>query len=360
MFNASKIKTNLYGVVGFRQPFNPTYAILDTDNSTSVSDQWVSENPHCKIEHLYDTQDYSGLSDAEFNVVIKNLQEDAIVSVCSRVFNKPDYIDRQVLYKNAQNKINSETLPDGFVCFKIVVSNKKNIAFKIERILLDFEGTGDIELLLFNTSQSTPINSKVITITSTNQVEVLNWAVDNSGDTYKGEYYLGYLTTYTGIGTLKPFKRDYENSDLMSFISELYIDTFIFSGHSTNTLPDLTTEDGNSQSIGLNPDITVYDDYTDLIIQNKFLFATAVKLAVQVKCIEIYLASLRSNLNERESKMQSARLIELLEGTNNNLSVLKVTGLMPTLLGEVNHVRNEINKLIHGYFGERAMIDTLI
>ena len=87
-------------------------------------------------------------------MVIKNLQEDAIVSVCSRVFNKPDYIDRQVLYKNAQNKINSETLPDGFVCFKIVVSNKKNIAFKIERILLDFEGTGDIELLLFNTSQS--------------------------------------------------------------------------------------------------------------------------------------------------------------------------------------------------------------
>ena len=318
MFNASKIKTNLYGVVGFRQPFNPTYAILDTDNSTSVSDQWISENPHCKIEQLYDTQDYSGLSDAEFNVVIKNLQEDAIVSVCSRVFNKPDYIDRQVLYKNAQNKINTETLPDGFVCFKIAVSNKKNIAFRIERVLLDFEGTGDIELLLFNTSQSTPINSKVITITSTNQSEVLNWAVDNSGDTYKGEYYLGYLTSYAGIGTLKPFKRDYENSDLMSYVSELYIDKYYFSGHAT------------------------------------------IKLAVQVKCIEIYLASLRSNLNERESKMQSARLIELLEGTNNNLSVLKVTGLMPTLLGEVNHVRNEINKLIHGYFGERAMIDTLI
>jgi hypothetical protein len=360
MFNASKIKTNLYGVVGFRQPFNPTYAILDTDNSTSVSDQWVSENPHCKIEHLYDTQDYSGLSDAEFNVVLKNLQEDAIVSVCSRVFNKPDYIDRQVLYKNAQNKINTETLPDGFVCFKIAVSNKKNVAFRIERVLLDFEGTGDIELLLFNTSQSTPINSKVITITSTNQSEVLNWAVDNSGDTYKGEYYLGYLTSYAGIGTLKPFKRDYENSDLMSYVSELYIDKYYFSGHATNTLPNLDNEDGMDQAIGVNPDITVYDDYTDLIIQNKFLFATAVKLAVQVKCIEIYLASLRSNLNERESKMQSARLIELLEGTNNNLSVLKVTGLMPTLLGEVNHVRNEINKLIHGYFGERAMIDTLI
>jgi len=360
MFNASKIKTNLYGVVGFRQPFNPTYAILDANNSTSSSDQWVSENPHCKIEHLYDTQDYSGLSDAEFNVVIKNLQEDAIVSVCSRVFNKPDYIDRQVLYKNAQNKINTETLPDGFVCFKIAVSNKKNVAFRIERVLLDFEGTGDIELLLFNTSQSTPINSKVITITSTNQSEVLNWAVDNSGDTYKGEYYLGYLTSYAGIGTLKPFKRDYENSDLMSYVSELYIDKYYFSGHATNTLPNLDNEDGMDQAIGVNPDITVYDDYTDLIIQNKFLFATAIKLAVQVKCIEIYLASLRSNLNERESKMQSARLIELLEGTNNNLSVLKVTGLMPTLLGEVNHVRNEINKLIHGYFGERAMIDTLI
>ena len=99
MFNASKIKTNLYGVVGFRQPFNPTYAILDVDNSSSASDQWVSENQHCKVEFLYDTQDYSGLSDAEFNEALKNLQEDAIVNTCSRVFNKPDYIDRQVFIR---------------------------------------------------------------------------------------------------------------------------------------------------------------------------------------------------------------------------------------------------------------------
>ena len=96
MFNANKIKTNLYGVVGFRQPFNPTYAILDADNSSSASDQWVSENPHCKVEFFYDTQDYSSLSDAEFNEALKNLQEEEIVNVCNRDINKNDYIYRKV------------------------------------------------------------------------------------------------------------------------------------------------------------------------------------------------------------------------------------------------------------------------
>ena len=360
MFNASIIKTNLYGVVGFRQPFNPNYAILDADNSASSRDQWVTENPHCKVEYLYDNQDYAGISDSDFNLALKRMQEDAIVNVCNRVFNKPDYIDKQVLYKNPQNRVNTETMPDGFVCFKIEVDSKKNVAFSIERILLDFEGTGDIKLLLFNTSQDTPLFEETVTITSTHQVVKLGWKVDNSGNTYKGDYYLGYLTNTGTIGTLKPFKRDYEASDIMSSISELYIDRYYFKDHSTETLPDLTKEDSIDQALGLNPDIVVYEDFTELIIHNKFLFATAIKMYLQIKCMEVIMASSRSNLNERESNRQMAVLLEQIEGSNDSVSVRKVTGLSPTLGGEIQRVRQELQKIREGYFGERAMIDTLM
>ena len=56
-------------------------------------------------------------------------------------------------------------------------------------------------------------------------------------------------------------------------------------GHNTNTLFDLTTTDGNSLATGLNPDITVFEDYTDLILNNKKLLSYAILLDMQIKMI---------------------------------------------------------------------------
>ena len=142
MFDVTKIQANLYGVVGFRQPLNPDYAIIDAANLTSRSGEFVTENPFCKIEFLKDNQDYSRLSDAEFNTKLKEMQEASISSICHKVFQKSDYIDRQVLYPYTQNRVNTEALPSGFICHKLRIDIKKNVAFKISRIFLDFDGAG--------------------------------------------------------------------------------------------------------------------------------------------------------------------------------------------------------------------------
>lgn len=359
MFNVSKIQADLYGVVGFRQPLNPVYAIIDANNQVSRSGEFVTNNPYCKVEYLYDNQDYASLSDAEFNTALENMQKDSISMVAHSVFNQADYIDRQVLFPYAQNRVNTETLNSGLVCHKIIVSAKKNVAFEITRVLLDFEGAGDIKIMLFNTSQDTPLFSQTVTINSTHQVEELNWVVDNSGDTYKGEYYLGYLTNTGTIGTLKPFKRDYENSDIQSIVTYLDINRYEFKGHTTETLPDLTTEDSSDQSFGLNLDITVFEDFTDLIKQNESLFAYAINLDLQIKCIELYMASLRSNLNERESSRTLLRMIQVIEGANEAESSVKVTGLRPQLSRAITRIKKEIDKVRRGYLGGRIKVDTL-
>ena len=328
MFNANKIKLDLYGVVGCRQPFNPDYAIIDADNQVSTSNLFVTDNPNCKIEYLKDSQDYDSISDADFNTKLKRMQENSIVKVGNAIFDNSSYIDRQVLYKNPQNRVETEDLTSGFVSHKIDVSSQKNVAFEITRVLLNFEGAGDIKLMLFDSNQDAPINEKVITISSTNQVEVLNWVVDNSGDTYKGEYYLGYLTNYVDIGTLKPFKREYNDSNIESDICHLDIRKVQFKGHSTETLPDLSSDEGLSEATGLNPDITVYNDYTDLMIQNKRLLATAINYAFQIEFIQVYIATLRINTNSRNAQAQAARLVQSIEGVRETDSNVKVTGLL--------------------------------
>ncbi len=359
MFDVSKIQANLYGVVGWRQPFNPTFAIVDAANLISRSSEFVTNNPYCKIEYLYDNQDFSGLSDAQFNTVLRQMQEDSIANICHRIFNKTDYIDRQVLFPYAQNRIETETLQAGLVTFKILVATKKNVAFEITRILLDFEGAGDIKIMLFNTSQSAPLFDTTVTITSTHQVVEVNWKVDNSGDTYKGEYYLGYRTNAAAFGTLKPFKRDYENSDILANITHLLIEEMEFIGHATDTLPDLDDEESMDEAIGLNPDITVYDDFTDLITQNEQLLARVIVLDLQIKCIEVYLASLRDNINHSKTQLQIARLIQEVEGVNETTSSVKITGLKPELSRAITAVQKEINKLSKGYQGGRIAVVTM-
>lgn len=355
MFQVDKIKSNLYGIVGFKQPFDPTYSIVDADNQVSRSGYFASDNPYIKINLLKDTQDYKDISDEDFNIYLKNIQENSIVSVCNNVFNQFDYLDRNLLYKNAHNKVNQSVLSDGFVGYKICVSSEKNIAFKITRVLLDFATTGDFTLLLFNTNKSEPIQSKDITISEKQQEVVLNWVVDNSDVTYKGDYYLGYIKSDT---TPIAYKRDYNNSSRMSYFSNLSFDKVQVKGHSTALLFDLTLEEGLSEDIGLNPDITVYEDYTSIIIQNEFLLSKAIQLDMMISVLREYSYSIRSNGGERKADELSNRILAEIEGQTGS-DVLTITGLRPTLIGEITQIGKELRKLNIGYFNNSIKVSTL-
>jgi len=348
MISVPKLISRLYGVVGSRQPLNPDYSILDADNQISRSGYYVTDIPNAKIEYLKDTQDYKDASDAEFNEFLKQIQEEAIVNTCNEVFMENDYLDRQVLYRFPNNKVTLETLPDGFVGFKIEVESSKNIAFEISRVILDFDGTGDIELLLYDSGQKAPLFTEVVTINTDNQEVILNWVVDNTGSTYKGEYYLGYVST--GI-TVTPYKREYENANIQSQITSLYIERTQVPNFTGGDIFDLESTSQKDVWSGLNPDITVYEDFTDLAFQNERILARAIQMNMAISFIETYLNSLRSNNNQRRSTKQAELVIQL-EGQDED-GYAKVSGLKTRLLGQLAMVKKEIKRRRTGYFGQK-------
>jgi hypothetical protein len=356
MFSKKTAESKLYGIIGFNQPFDPAFAIVDAANEISRSGYFVDDNAYVKVEYLKDTQDFLTITDEQFNTYLKRLQQSAIAAVCNQVFNRYSYLDRNLLYKNAMNKVNTETLSNGFVGYKIQVSDEKNIAFEIKRVLLNFSGTGNIELFLFNSNKSTPLFSKVITIASDHQEEVLDWMVDNTGDTYKGKYYLGYNTTGLSV---TPYKRDYESSDIKSVLTYLDIERQQVTGHNVNTLFDQTLLQGLSQNIGINPDITVYEDYTDLIVQNENLFGYAIYLQMAILCIQNTMVNIRSNRTQRLTNSDISRMLLELEGQSEGDGVVKITGIKPLLSVEIAKIKHEIDKLNKGYFGEGLEMLTL-
>ena len=303
---------------------------------------------------MKETQDFQDITDENFNDILVNMQKASIVNVCSQVFNDSSYIDRNLIYTKALNKTDVETLPDGFYGYRIRVENEKDIAFKITRVLLDFDGTGDFELLLFNTAKKEPIQTKTISITTDHQVVKLDWVCDNSDDTYKGDYYIGYIST--GL-TIKPFKRNYLDSIVMSLITHLEITKVFVAGQSDNNLFNLNTVQFPYATSGLNFDITVYDDFTDLIIQNQSLFARCIYLDMVISFLHTYSTTLRSNRSERISEEIVNRALMEIEGFNNS-SGLNIKGLKPQLSKEIGQLRNEIDKLKRGYFGNEIMVIT--
>jgi hypothetical protein len=345
MIQVSKIQNALLGIVGFQQPYNPKYAIVDADNLLSESGYFVTDNPYAKIEYIKDNQDYLNISDEDFNLFLNELKKRSISNVCNQVFSDYDFIDRSLLFKNASNKIDLETLPNGFVGYKVQVSKNKNIAFKISRILLDFDQTGEIELLLFNSSKKEPIERKTITISTDHQEEVLNWVVDNSSDTYKGEYYIGYLSDSI---TVIPFKREWNNANVMTIPTCLNIEKIKVVNHNTDVLFNLDYLDGMSEDCGLNFDISVYEDFTDFTINNKMLFARAIQLDCIINCIQLYISSLRNNANQTQSAQLYQKLMIELEGTDSD-SLVKVKGLKNQFIGEITSIRKEVNKMKKGF-----------
>lgn len=356
MFNVLKTQAALNGLVGFQQPTDPAYAFLDADNQKSRSGRFVTDNSLCKIEYIKDNYDYKDASDAQLNAFLQNKQKRAAVSVCDRVFDKPDFIDRQVLYQFANNKQEVEALPEGFVGYEIEVVLDKNWAYEITRVILEFQGTGDVELLLWNSNKKEPLFSETVNITEELQEKALNWRLDNTNIAYKGKYYFGYITN--GM-TVTPFKRDYENANVMSVITGMNFRQIEVAGHTDNdTLFDLTTIDGSDVNIGVNPDVTVFKDATDTIIQNQSLFAKAIEMQLTIDLLQMIVGSLRFNLNQQQSRDLLTQITVELEGMDPEEGIKK-TGLKRQLMGEINHIQAEISRIQQGYFAHGFLLNTL-
>lgn len=364
MINATTLSTKLAGLVGIRNSYNPAYAIIDAQNQASRSGLYVNDNPFVKLESIKDSQDYAEITDADFNSFLRNKISTSIVNVSNAVFNQPDYIDRQVLYKFAVNKLsqnvtpnltpsgnyaNIYNIPDGFNCYWFQVDQNKNIAFKIERCMLEFNGTGNITLYLYNTSDvTTPLQSKTVTITGPYQEVLLDWVCDNTVKGYKGDYYFGYFKNECDP-SLQPFNRLYRAGMVLATVDQLSIYRYAFGKFTDKTKAfDLTGFTPYNYYNGLNPDITVYEDYTDLIIQNEKLFARAIQLDCQISLLSESVASLRSNRNERISQQYTAQIMAQIEGETGEGNV-KVKGLRPQFYGAIGSIKKELDKLREGY-----------
>ena len=107
MIQVSKILSELYGtgksVVGFRQPMNPTYAILLSPNTVSSSGIYL-EGGIVTVENIKNCQEYKDISTANFNTQLGQFIQDAIIDFCNLVFTDNEKLDHGLVF-NKENKV---------------------------------------------------------------------------------------------------------------------------------------------------------------------------------------------------------------------------------------------------------------
>lgn len=348
-------------MVGIRPSQNPEYSGLLTNFSGATSGLYLDDVEHFKVESWVKCQDYAAAGSGALNAKMGQIQLSAISSVVHQVFTIPSYTDRNRLFSQTYDTNETETQdPDTsrFFGYEIKISDRKNVAFKITKLILEMQRSDDaeIEIFLFHSSLIVPLMSQVITIESQSDdivsVVDVDWTIDAVDLPYKGSFFIGY---FRPTNTLKPWKRDFENASCMNSFSELSIRRMTIKPNFRN----LDSIEYVSEHNGLNFDLTVYDDYTDLVLQNKFLFARAIQLNWAMMCITEYMNSLRSNREQRMSTDHSNLLLAI-EGQR-GLGVQRVVGLREQFAGQISDLKTEIQRIREGYQGQDngLIMDTL-
>lgn len=354
MVQISKIQEGLFGIVGLRQPLDPSLPILSDANKTSRSGLYVDDIQPFKLKLFKDTQEFIAITDEQLNDVLEQVQKTSITNVMFKVFDQGDYIDRNYLYSNANSRTKVVNIANGTVFgWKIEVEERKNLAFKIGRVRLEFDfdgATHDVKLYLMNSFLSEPIKQKEITLTRKDQIEELQWIVDSTDNDYKGYYYL--LIQSVSGERLQPFERNIDDSNEMNDIAFLEFEGVM--------IPNFNAENFNfeperyiSQNVGINPDVIVYDDFTDFVIQSQFMFARAIQLEMAIYLMSQIAGSTRSNQNERMAREIVAMMQVAINGQEN---VNK--GLDGQLWHEVASLKKEVKKLKQSFFQGMISIST--
>jgi hypothetical protein len=352
MFDVQKVQSGLQTSVGIRAALDPALPTLTTSLQTSDSGLYLNDIAGFDLAAFKNTQEFATISEIKFNELLENTRKSAITDVMYQVFSAPSYIDRNYIYSRPSSRTNLETgIPEGFAGFRIVIDDRKNVGFKISRVRLEYDtsdGPVPVTLFLFNSFVRGYMEIQQITLNEPDEVLTLNWTVNASSvdNDYKGEYYF----VISIDSTIVPFKRDYKDAIVQNDLAGLCIEPMsVFDpGGNVNGFDPNAIQLISGTNTGMNPDISVFYDYTDVILRNPMTFYRAIQLQWAIKLMNICATSMRSNRDERKAKEIVAMIMTYVNGQRGE-GLPYIKGHDAVLLYEVEQIKKQIESIKNGY-----------
>ncbi|QDP50439.1 MAG: hypothetical protein Unbinned5350contig1001_54 [Prokaryotic dsDNA virus sp.] len=329
MYNSTKIKAGLIGLMGWKQNEDLTGWQL-TEMITSESGSFYnSVHPLLTMDNLISiSKRYNDLATTQseintfFTNWLKGKTEEAILDAVD-VWLESKFVNRSV-----KNLLEDDLMFDGtgdlsdyntnnsqFVGMEFKVTRGLGIMMKLRSIGLQFETNQTITFLLYKSGIKTAVKTVDVAYNQNGGiqwVDLSEWELD--GD---GTYWVGYdeaNITGRSINGIKDY--GFEGNGLEQFPSGRFYGARAMNvdGY-TNQLWDLsTTKYSLSTNYGLNFKLDVRCDYTDFILNQKNIFRRFIWLNVGIRLLEEMMWNANSNINRNESNIDETKVLYAIEG----------------------------------------------
>lgn len=333
MYNVAEIKTAFEGLIGWRQ--NPdqssgTYQ-LNSSLTTSSSGLYFNDvHPTLNFENIRSVApDFNKIGNDQterntlFSNWLKEKTDSALIEAVQTWFSQKselntannllESIDLFTTTSNFNQLQNSST---DLVGHRYTPCFSKNLRLKIEKIKVQFDTNQVLQLHLFQSGIKDAIHTVNIDYTGNGSVqeETVNWVLKAGYSyflTYDAGIILGnaingiYDFDFTGSSQTFPSGKFYEVSAFRADVDSIL------------TLWDLNkTVYTNSTNFGLNTQLSVYCDYTDLIVQQKHLFQMLFYYSVANKLMReiAFNSESRVNRNVNNEKLSMQNILYEIDG----------------------------------------------
>lgn len=388
MYSVSDIKTNLLGLIGWRQNADPNGWQLQDLTTTETERYYNDEHPLITLDNLisiapeFDRITYSPWSSSatymkgdlvqNSQVVFKALQghtnqtpdpngdttywevhdpftnwvkektEAGIVKTIDKWFSQKsmlgtakNLIETNTVFSDKAG-FQSQTNTSKRVGLEVVLPDSRGVRMEIEKISLQFSANQTVTIKLFESGNLTEIKTENIVYTGSGSIQwhtLTGWTLEGNKNywiTYDQDLITGTATN--GIETPNSSIRvvEYPNG---KFVNISAFET----SESMATLWDVTknayTCDTN---FGLNFAYSVRCDYTDLIVDQKKIFADAIAKNVAIWVLKELAFNANSRINRNEKNVDQNTILFAIHG---DTSSGKKGGLMQEFEDALNSIQ---------------------
>jgi hypothetical protein len=303
-YNVTTITTAYAGLVGFRQSDNPAVTPIPTGSSllTANSGHYVNDIPGIRTE-LYKvaaTEDY-----ANYATYLANAYTQEVLNCIDKFWNnkKNKYGAREVLENRVLNQFvgcydDTKTF-DGFAYgYKLKPYQGNVIKLEITKAALHLDTAATFNIYIYNTLQKAPLEVKSITVTADTATSVdLSSAIAYSqvngiggGELLLliyGYYDDGHTSVQLPAGILG-YSQAFQRESKYVNVEPVEINQQYWNWNGTTNKYDLPNLEGMSytcETRGINLRFTAQCDYTQILVDNKLLFAPAIQRAVAIRLL---------------------------------------------------------------------------
>lgn len=341
-YNLNLVINALYGRIGWRQSPDSSLPVLTSPNTTSRSGRYF-DGFHSLVNerNLKAVCDYAGITDADFNTYLTNLQKDSIMQALNGCLNGPEYIE-QVLEFDNEYRIQRRAVTNSglFVGRQIKVANAMDIAVQVDSVRLLFDSDITFNLYCFKEGKKTAIWAKEVSAIA-DEATVVN--IDDlvlnyiSTSTKGSVFYIGYFQD--ALGSVKAIDENpVEWEETKCFCIEPV--QSLASGADF----DRVNISYPSTTFGLCFEVSSFRDHTNQIVKKANLFDELIGLQLTYKVLEAILYTVRSNGEERILREQvSAIGLQLeMQGAAPISDSPQITGLNKRIQREIERVKSSL------------------